>query len=142
MAFQSFNFERTQWRLFQKRVVRTKFDINVFIKTIIKTFRIISVLLTSICNYCYISSKAYKAIWLFEIYDLWRIALKLYTQGKYTYHSLSTWLNYMGKKVCIINIRYNYIWWACNWTWWTNISSLFFWPSKVHMNNNEVFNVF
>ena len=31
MAFQSFGFERTWWKLFQKRVVRTKFDIYVFI---------------------------------------------------------------------------------------------------------------
>jgi hypothetical protein len=31
LAFQSFVIERTWWRLFQKRVVRTKFDIYVFI---------------------------------------------------------------------------------------------------------------
>ena len=31
LAFQSFDFERTWWRLFQKDVVRTKFDIYVFI---------------------------------------------------------------------------------------------------------------
>ena len=31
MSFQSSDFERTWWRLFQKRVVRTKFDIYVFI---------------------------------------------------------------------------------------------------------------
>ena len=31
LAFQSFDFEHTWWRLFQKRVVRTKLDINVFI---------------------------------------------------------------------------------------------------------------
>jgi hypothetical protein len=31
LAFQSFNFERTWWKLFQKDVVRTKFDIYVFI---------------------------------------------------------------------------------------------------------------
>ena len=31
MAFQSFDFERTWWRLFQKRIMRTKFDISVFI---------------------------------------------------------------------------------------------------------------
>ena len=31
LAFQSFDFVRTWWRLFQKRVVRTKFDIYVFI---------------------------------------------------------------------------------------------------------------
>ena len=30
--FKSFDFERTWWRLFQKRVVRTKFDIYDFIK--------------------------------------------------------------------------------------------------------------
>ena len=30
LAFQSFNFERTWWRLFQKCVVRTKLDIYVF----------------------------------------------------------------------------------------------------------------
>jgi hypothetical protein len=31
LAFQSFDFEHTTWwRLFQKRVVRTKFDINVY----------------------------------------------------------------------------------------------------------------
>jgi hypothetical protein len=33
LAFQSFDFERTWCRLFQKRVVRTKFDIFVFILT-------------------------------------------------------------------------------------------------------------
>ena len=31
LAFQSLDFDRTWWRLFQKRVVRTKFDIYVFI---------------------------------------------------------------------------------------------------------------
>jgi hypothetical protein len=31
LAFQSFDFRRTRWRLFQKRVVHTKFDIYVFI---------------------------------------------------------------------------------------------------------------
>jgi hypothetical protein len=31
LAFQSFDVERTWWRLFQKRVVRTKFDIYLFI---------------------------------------------------------------------------------------------------------------
>ena len=31
MAFQSFNFERTWWNWFQKRAVRTKCDIYVFI---------------------------------------------------------------------------------------------------------------
>jgi len=34
LAFQSFDFGRTWWRLFQKRVVRTKFDIYVFIKVV------------------------------------------------------------------------------------------------------------
>ena len=29
LGVQSFDFERTRWRLFQKRVVRTKFDIYV-----------------------------------------------------------------------------------------------------------------
>jgi len=32
LAFQFFDFERTWWRLFQKRVVRTNFDIYVCIK--------------------------------------------------------------------------------------------------------------
>ena len=31
LAFQSFNIERTWWRLFQKRVVRTNFDIYVLV---------------------------------------------------------------------------------------------------------------
>ena len=31
LAFQSFDFEGTWWRLFQKRVVRTKLDIYVFV---------------------------------------------------------------------------------------------------------------
>ena len=31
LVFQSFDFERTLWRLFQKRVVSTKLDIHVFI---------------------------------------------------------------------------------------------------------------
>ena len=31
MAFQLFDFERTWWRLFQKRLVRTKLDFYVFI---------------------------------------------------------------------------------------------------------------
>ena len=34
LAFQSFDFERTWWRLLWKRVVRTKFDIYVFIITL------------------------------------------------------------------------------------------------------------
>jgi hypothetical protein len=33
LAVKSLEFERTRWRLFQKRVVRTKFDIYVFINT-------------------------------------------------------------------------------------------------------------
>jgi hypothetical protein len=32
LAFQSFDFENTWWRLFQKHVVRTKLDIYVFIE--------------------------------------------------------------------------------------------------------------
>jgi hypothetical protein len=32
LVFQPFDFERSWWRLFQKHVVRTKFDIYVFIK--------------------------------------------------------------------------------------------------------------
>jgi hypothetical protein len=32
LAFQSFAFERTWWRLFLKRAVRTKCDIYVFIE--------------------------------------------------------------------------------------------------------------
>jgi hypothetical protein len=31
LAFQSFDFDRTWWKLFQKRVVRTKFDIYVLL---------------------------------------------------------------------------------------------------------------
>jgi hypothetical protein len=31
LAFQPFDFERTWWRLFQKRIVRTKFDIYVLL---------------------------------------------------------------------------------------------------------------
>jgi hypothetical protein len=31
LNYLAFDFERTWWRLFQKRVVRTKFDIYVFI---------------------------------------------------------------------------------------------------------------
>ena len=33
LAFQYFDFECTWWKLFQKRVVRTKFDIYVFIQS-------------------------------------------------------------------------------------------------------------
>jgi hypothetical protein len=32
LGFQSFDFERTRWRLFQKRVVRAKFDIYVLLQ--------------------------------------------------------------------------------------------------------------
>jgi 4-amino-4-deoxy-L-arabinose transferase-like glycosyltransferase len=38
---QTFGFERTWWRLFQKRVMRTKFDIYVFIKPMILRNRLI-----------------------------------------------------------------------------------------------------
>ena len=31
VAFESFDFERIWWRLFQKRAIHTKFDIYVFI---------------------------------------------------------------------------------------------------------------
>ena len=31
LAYQSFDFDRTRCRLFQKRVVRTKFDIYIYI---------------------------------------------------------------------------------------------------------------
>ena len=37
IGFQPFDFERTWWRLFQKRVVHTKFDIYVFIVLFVKT---------------------------------------------------------------------------------------------------------
>ena len=37
LAFQSFEFKHTWWRLFQKRVVHTKFDIYVFISDVILT---------------------------------------------------------------------------------------------------------
>ena len=45
LAFQSFNFDRTWRRLFQKRVVRTKFDIHVLI--INEKFK------TEICNHLF-----------------------------------------------------------------------------------------
>jgi hypothetical protein len=38
LAFQSLDFERTWWRLFQKRIVCTKFDIYVFIRYIMIKF--------------------------------------------------------------------------------------------------------
>jgi hypothetical protein len=38
LAFQSFDFERTWWRLVQKRVVRTTFDIYIFI-SLFRVFR-------------------------------------------------------------------------------------------------------
>ena len=34
LAFKSFDFEHTWWSLFQKRVMRTKFDIYIFIITL------------------------------------------------------------------------------------------------------------
>jgi len=34
LAFQYFDIQRTWWRLFQKRVLRTKFDIYVFISNL------------------------------------------------------------------------------------------------------------
>ena len=51
LVFQTFDFERTWWRLFQKRVVRTKYDIYVYIKFSS----------TSICRY---TSLVY---WLFVV---------------------------------------------------------------------------
>ena len=39
LAFQSFDFERTWWRLVQKRVVRTTFDIYIFI-SLFRVFRV------------------------------------------------------------------------------------------------------
>jgi len=35
LTFQYFDIERTRWRLFQKHVVRTNFDIYVFIAIIL-----------------------------------------------------------------------------------------------------------
>ena len=50
LAFQSFYFERTWWRLFQKLVVRTKFDIYVFmIQTYIQ--RPLTLLVVLILNF-------------------------------------------------------------------------------------------
>jgi len=40
LAFKSFDFERTWSRLFPKRVVRTKFDIYVFILIISRKLKI------------------------------------------------------------------------------------------------------
>jgi hypothetical protein len=40
LAFQSFDFERTWWRLFQKRVVRSKFNIHVFISLTVTEIKI------------------------------------------------------------------------------------------------------
>jgi hypothetical protein len=36
LAFKSFDFERTLWMLFQKRFVRTKFDIYVLAKNAVR----------------------------------------------------------------------------------------------------------
>jgi hypothetical protein len=33
LAFKSFDYERTQWRLFQKSIVRNKFDIYILMNT-------------------------------------------------------------------------------------------------------------
>ena len=57
LAFHPFDFERTWWKLFQKRIVRTKFDIYVFIPTkynillckiILYTFFIIDISITDL----------------------------------------------------------------------------------------------
>ena len=53
LAFQSFDLEITWWRLFQKRVMRTKLDIYVFILFLlskIKTTHNSSTKLQSLCN--------------------------------------------------------------------------------------------
>jgi hypothetical protein len=39
LGFQSFDFERTWWKLFQTRAVRTKCDIYVFIVKVIPETR-------------------------------------------------------------------------------------------------------
>jgi hypothetical protein len=45
LSFQSFDFERTWWRLFRKRVLRTKFDIYFFI-TIGVTWSLMNVVMS------------------------------------------------------------------------------------------------
>jgi len=58
--FRSFDFERTWWRLFKKRVVRTKFDIYVFIITFsyFITFIVVADILNLISIQNYKSRKA------------------------------------------------------------------------------------
>ena len=53
LAFQPFNFERTWWRLFQKRVVRTKFDIYVFNFSQKRPINHVSKYLSSFEKICY-----------------------------------------------------------------------------------------
>jgi hypothetical protein len=54
LAFQSFNYKRTRWRLFQQRVMRTKFDTYVLIthNNLFKFFFIffIILILTHFCK--------------------------------------------------------------------------------------------
>ena len=61
LAFKSFDFERTWWRLFQKRIVYTKFDIYVFINA---TF-VWSFLVQSNCRFIVLfgDSNLHRSVW-------------------------------------------------------------------------------
>jgi hypothetical protein len=51
LALQSFDFERTWWRLFQKRVMRTKVYIYVYIVIVIHFVLVISLSHLSVINF-------------------------------------------------------------------------------------------
>jgi len=73
LAFQAFDFERTWWRLFQKRVVCTKFDIYVFIDNFDTRLRI---------WWCYITRKHYNLISILPEWSTTYLSSTLLSENK------------------------------------------------------------
>ena len=73
LSFQSFVFELTWWRLFWKRIVRTKFDIYVFIITLTRIN--IFYVQRAICAICwFIQIINWKKNWIYTLYRLLYLA--------------------------------------------------------------------
>ena len=98
LVFQSFDFQRTWWRLVQKRVVCTKFDILVFITPSLASeftpnhfhthkagFSAVCVsILNFLCSVLWIIG----FLLIIVLYDLWSMACRLRGYGAYSHFQL------------------------------------------------------
>ena len=93
MAFQSLDFERIWWRLFQKRVVHTKLDIYGFIT-----------ITASLLDYylCIITFKMYQVFLMFK----WKSVLSNYCGFLTLLYFKVLLLNYFAVLMIILRVKY------------------------------------